>query len=68
MGYAGICINVKVMLNSGKRLTRTLGHGVTLHSLSKNNKKNRDYELQDKVKNRRFLTDDAGDGKDPATL
>lgn len=27
------------MLNSGKRLTRTLGHGVTLHSLSKNNKK-----------------------------
>ena len=39
MGYAGICINVKVMLNSEKRLTRTLGHGVTLHSLSKNNKK-----------------------------
>ena len=27
------------MLNSGKRLTRTLGHGVTLQSLSKNNKK-----------------------------
>ena len=24
------------MLNSEKRLTRTLGHGVTLHSLSKN--------------------------------
>ena len=36
---------VKEMLNHEKHLTRTLGHSVTLHSLSKNNKKNRDYEL-----------------------
>ena len=49
-------------------MTSPQEHKLTLSSVSKSDKKLRDYERKNKVKNRRVLTDDASDREDPSPL
>ena len=58
-------VSVKFELKSGKHLTRSLGHTLSLQSLSKTSI---DDERKNKVKNRGVLKDDASHRKNLALL